>query len=71
MSHELGHDQIKGDPDMRKLLSTGLVAAAAAALLVGPAVPAAAGGGYDCTIMGPAYVEDAVDCAYYILEHLA
>lgn len=53
---------------MRKGIRTGLVAAAATALLVAPAAPAAAG--YDCTIMGPAYVEDAVDCAYYILEHL-
>lgn len=56
---------------MRKAISTGLVAAAAAALLAAPAVPAAADSGYDCTILGPAYVQEVVDCAFYILEHLA
>ena len=56
---------------MRKRIGGGLIAVAAATMLVAPAVPAAAETGYDCTIMGPAYVEDAIDCAYYILEHLA
>lgn len=56
---------------MRKRITGGLIAAAAATMLLAPAAPAAAETADTCTIMGPAYVEDAIDCAYYILEHLA
>ena len=56
---------------MRKRITGALVAVAATAVLVAPAAPAAADTASDCIIMGPAYVADAIDCAFYILEHLA
>lgn len=56
---------------MSKKISGGLVAAAVVAVLAAPVAPAAASASYDCTILGPAYVQEVVDCAFYILEHLA
>ena len=44
--------------------------AAAMAVPFMPAAPAAAQG-HDCTIMGPYYVEEAVDCVYFVLSMIA
>nr|MDQ3958563.1 hypothetical protein [Actinomycetota bacterium] len=49
----------------------GLVAVAAAGMMLAPAAPARASTStYDCKIMGPYYVEEAVDCAYYLVTIL-
>ena len=44
-----------------------IAAAAIAAVSAMPVTPARASS-HDCTIMGPDYVSEAVDCAIYILE---
>lgn len=47
-----------------------VMTAAAMAVPFMPAAPAAAQG-HDCTIMGPYYVEEAVDCVYFVLSMIA
>jgi hypothetical protein len=58
---------------MRTRMRKGLVAATAAATMAVPFMPAApaAAQGHDCTIMGPYYVEEAVDCVYFVLSMIA
>lgn len=45
----------------------GIAAVATAALLAVPALPADASP-RDCTIVGPEYVAEVVDCALFVLE---
>ncbi|MDQ3915959.1 MAG: hypothetical protein M3323_11655 [Actinomycetota bacterium] len=58
---------------MTKRFRNGILAATTAAAIAVPMMPAtpAAAQSHDCTIMGPEYVEEVVDCVYMILSMIS